>query len=218
MSDKILQEFEKGHEAFRTVNFKQNEERFKTLAEKGQNPKALFIGCSDSRVMPAMITGSKPGDLFIIRNIGNFVAPYQPDSSYHATAIEYAVGILELSDIIVCGHSHCGAIASLYKDIEPTEENIHTLKWLELGEAPKKIAMMSVPSADKETLLRYTEKASVIFQLENLLTYPAVKKRVDAGKIFLHGWHYDIEEGIIEYYDDEKYEFTPLVPKEKRGA
>ena len=78
--------------------------------------------------------------------------------------------------------------------------------------------MMSVPSADKETLLRYTEKASVIFQLENLLTYPAVKKRVDAGKIFLHGWHYDIEEGIIEYYDDEKYEFTPLVPKEKRGT
>lgn len=216
MSDKILQEFEKGHEAFRTVNFKQNEERFKTLAEKGQNPKALFIGCSDSRVMPAMITGSKPGDLFIIRNIGNFVAPYQPDSSYHATAaaIEYAVGILELSDIIVCGHSHCGAIASLYKDIEPTDENIHTLKWLELGEAPKKIALMSVPSGDKEALLRYTEKASVIFQLENLLTYPAVKKRVDEGRLFLHGWYYDIEGGIIEYYDDEKYEFTPLVPKE----
>jgi carbonic anhydrase len=219
MSDRILQEFEKGHEAFRTVNFKENEERFKNLAQQGQNPKALFIGCSDSRVMPALITGSEPGDLFIIRNIGNFVAPYQPDSNYHATAaaIEYAVGILELTDIIVCGHSHCGAIASLYKEIEPTDENIHTIKWLELGQAPKKIAMMSVPSGDEEMLLRYTEKASVIFQLENLLTYPAVKKRVEKNQLFLHGWYYDIEAGIIEYYDDEKYEFTPLVPKDSNG-
>jgi len=219
MSDHTLQEFEKGHEAFRAVNFKQNEERFKALAEQGQNPKALFIGCSDSRVMPAMITGSKPGDLFIIRNIGNFVAPYQPDANYHATAaaIEYAISVLELTDIIVCGHSHCGAIASLYKKIEHTEENIHTLKWLELGEAPKKIAMMSIPSDNKEELLRYTEKASVIFQLENLLTYPAVKRRTDEGKLFLHGWYYDIENGMIEYYDDERYEFTPLGSREEGG-
>ncbi len=217
MSDKTLEEFEKGHKSFRTVNFKENEERFKVLAEKGQNPKALFIGCSDSRVMPAMITGSKPGDLFIIRNIGNLVAPYQPDSNFHATAaaIEYAVSVLKLTDVIVCGHSHCGAIASLYKDIEPTDENIHTLKWLELGEAPKKIAMMSVPATDKEALLRYTEKASVIFQIENLLTYPAVKKRVESGELFLHGWYYDIEEGLIEYYDDERYEFVPLGANKK---
>jgi len=217
MSDKKLKEFAKGHEAFRSVNFKQNEERFKMLAEEGQNPKALFIGCSDSRVMPAMITNSKPGDLFIIRNIGNFVAPYRPDADYHATAaaIEYAISVLELTDIIVCGHSHCGAIGALYKDIKPTEENIHTLKWLELGEAPKKIAMMSVPSTDKAALLRYTEKVSVIFQLENLLTYPAVKKRVERGELFLHGWYYDIEDGLIEYYDDEKYEFLALGAKNK---
>jgi len=216
LSDKILDKLGKGHEAFHAINFKQNEERFKALAQEGQNPKALFIGCSDSRVMPAMITGSKPGDLFIIRNIGNFVAPYQPDANFHATAaaIEYAISVLELTDIIVCGHSHCGAIASLYKKIEPTEENIHTLKWLELGAAPKKIALMSVPREEKEALLRYTEKVSVLFQLENLLTYPAVKKRVDRGTLFLHGWHYDIESGHIEYYDDEKNEFLPLVSQE----
>ena len=216
MSEKIVDKLGKGHEAFRAINFKRNEERFKTLAQEGQNPKALFIGCSDSRVMPAMITGSKPGDLFIVRNIGNFVAPYQPDANFHATAaaIEYAISVLELTDVIVCGHSHCGAIASLYKKIEPTKENIHTLKWLELGEAPKKIAMMSVATEDKETLLRYTEKVSVLFQLENLLTYPAVKKRVERGTLFLHGWHYDIESGFIEYYDDEKNEFVPLIPQE----
>jgi len=217
MSDKVLEKFGKGHEAFRAVKFKQNEKRFKALVEEGQNPKALFIGCSDSRVMPAMITGSKPGDLFIVRNIGNFVAPYNPDDNFHATAaaIEYAISVLELTDIIVCGHSHCGAIASLYKDIKPTDENIHTLKWLELGETPKKVALMSVPEAKKEELLRYTEKISVIFQLDNLLTYPAVKKRVEAGKLFLHGWYYDLEAGSIEYYDDESYEFMPLSSKEK---
>jgi carbonic anhydrase len=97
--DNRLQEFEKGHEAFQKVKFKQSKERFKKLVSEGQNPKALFIGCSDSRVMPAMITGSKPGDLFIVRNIGNFVAPFNPNADFHATAsaIEYAVSILEVS-------------------------------------------------------------------------------------------------------------------------
>jgi carbonic anhydrase len=162
--------------------------------------------------MPAMITGSKAGDLFIIRNIGNFVAPFNPDNDYHATAaaIEYAVSVLEISDIIVCGHSDCGAIASLYKDIEPSPENIHTIKWLELGHAAKKVALLTHKNRPKEELLRYTEKISVIHQIDNLLTYPAVKKRVDAGKLFLHGWHYDIATGHIEYYDDESYEFKPL--------
>ncbi len=212
MPDKKIQEFERGHENFRSVKFKQNESRFKELSENGQDPKALFIGCSDSRVMPAMITGSQAGDLFIIRNIGNFVAPYQPDANYHATAsaIEYAVSVLGLTDIIVCGHSHCGAIAALYKDIPKTDENIHTIKWLELGEGPKRVAMMSEHKNNKEALLRYTEKVSVIFQLENLLTYPAVKRRVDKGEVFLHGWYYDMKSGMIECYDDENYEFKPL--------
>ncbi len=217
MPDQKIQEFAKGHEKFRSVKFKQNESRFNSLYEDGQDPKALFIGCSDSRVMPAMITDSKPGDLFIIRNIGNFVAPYQPNDNYHATAsaIEYAISVLGLTDIIVCGHSDCGAIAALYKDIPKTDENIHTIKWLELGEAPKKVAMMSENKNDKEKLLRYTEKVSVIFQLENLLTYPAVKRRVDEGKVFLHGWYYDMQSGIIECYDDEAYEFRPLAQEAK---
>lgn len=213
--DKKITAFEEGHETFKQVKFHENKERFKKLVEEGQHPKALFIGCSDSRVMPAMITGSKAGDLFIIRNIGNFVAPFKPDADYHATAsaIEYAVSILGISDIIVCGHSHCGAIAALYKDIEQTPENIHTIKWLELGHAAKKIALMTHKNVEKSVLLEYTEKISVIHQLDNLLTYPAVKKRVDEGSLFLHGWHYDIENGEIAYYDDEAFEFKSLSQK-----
>jgi len=213
--DKRLEDFGKGHASFKKVKFKKNEERFKKLVEEGQNPRALFIGCSDSRVMPALITGSKPGDLFIVRNIGNFVAPFNPNADYHATAsaIEYAVSILEVSDIIVCGHSHCGAISALYKEIQPTPENIHTIKWLELGADAKKVALLTHKHSSKEKLLHYTEQISVVYQLDNLLTYPAVKQRVDEGRLFLHGWHYDIENGHIDYYDDEDYEFKPLIQK-----
>jgi carbonic anhydrase len=207
-----ISEFQKGHEQFRSVKFKQNEDRFKKLVSQGQNPKALFIGCSDSRVMPNMITGTGAGDLFIIRNIGNFVPPFKPDSDFHATAsaIEYAVSELGINDIIVSGHSDCGAIKSLYKEHKPTDENIHTLKWLELGENSKNIALALLPNAPKSELLEYTEKLSVVFQLENLLTYPAVKKGVEEGRIFLHGWHYSIEDGSIEYYDDESSQFRPF--------
>ncbi|MBL0721201.1 MAG: carbonic anhydrase [Sulfurovum sp.] len=216
MPDKRLKEFADGHKEFRSVKFKENKNRFHKLSKDGQNPKALFIGCSDSRVMPAMITNSGAGDLFIIRNIGNFVAPYQPNANYHATAsaIEYAISVLELTDIIVCGHSDCGAIASLYKDIPKTDDNIHTIKWLELGEAPKRVAMMSPYKDNTKELLKYTEKVSIIFQLENLMTYPAVKRRVKESKVFLHGWYYDIKDGTIESYDDEAYEFKPLGDKE----
>ena len=213
--DSRLKSFEEGHEAFQKIKFNQSKDRFKRLVDEGQSPKALFIGCSDSRVMPAMITGSKPGDLFIVRNIGNFVAPYNPDADFHATAsaIEYAVSILEVSDIIVCGHSHCGAIAALFKDITQTPENIHTIKWLELGNEAKKVGLLAYRDADKDVMLRYTERISVVYQLDNLLTYPAVKRKVEEGTLYLHGWHYDIENGHIDYYDDENYEFKALTQK-----
>jgi len=209
---KTIREFRDGNSEFRSIKFKENKKRFKKLIKEGQNPKALFIGCSDSRFMPTLITGAQPGDLFIIRNIGNFVAPFKPDEEYHATAsgIEYAVSVLEISDIIVCGHSHCGAIESLYKDIKRTPENTHTIKWLELGKPAKKIAKLTHPEASKEELLRYTEKLSVIFQLENLLSYPAVKRGVEERRVFLHGWYNNLENGTIEYYDDESYEFKLL--------
>jgi carbonic anhydrase len=210
-----LQEFEKGNINFQKVKFNKSKDRFKKLVEEGQNPKALFIGCSDSRVVPEMITSSKPGDLFIVRNIGNFVAPFDPDNNYHATAsaIEYAVSILEVSDVIVCGHSHCGAIEALYKNIKETPENTHTIKWLELGHKAKKVATLAYKNEDKIKMLRYTEQISVVYQLDNLLTYPAIKRRVEDGTLHLHGWHYDIENGKISYYDDENYEFKSLNKK-----
>ncbi len=205
--------WQKGVEAFRSVHFKKHEKDFLELVEKGQNPKALFIGCSDSRVLPNLITSTGPGDLFIVRNVGNMVPPYKPDNDFHATAagIEYAVNHLKVGEIIVCGHSDCGACKALYEDHSGHEEDmIHTVKWLELGMPAKELALKSVIDGDSAELQEATEKFSVIFQLKNLLTYPYVKKRVDAGELFLHGWYYRIDSGEVECYDPVEEKFVSL--------
>ncbi len=205
----------KGSQKFQKKAFLQHEHEFKKLVEEGQTPKVLFIGCCDSRVLPNLITNTGPGDLFIIRNIGNFVAPYKPDSDFHSTAaaIEYAVSVLNVKDIIVCGHSHCGAIASLYKPHKlENEELVHVKTWLALGQAAKELVEeMAEDDVSERDRLALTEEISVLFQLENLMTYPTVRKRVEAGELFLNGWHYDIESGEIFAYNDEKEEFLPFI-------
>lgn len=201
-----------GNEVFKKSYFKKYEKELLELVHKGQHPKALFIGCADSRVVPNLITQTSPGELFVLRNVGNFVAPYKPDEDYHSTAagIEYAVTALEVSEIIICGHTHCGAISSLYTEVEG-KSFIHTKKWLTLGNRAKSLALLAVgKNGEKEELLRLTEKLSVVFQIEHLLTYPYVKEKVDAGTLHIHGWLYDIENGDIEYYDPDAYEFKSL--------
>jgi len=206
-----LEEYAQGNKLFKSY-FKKNKESLLELVKSGQSPKALFIGCSDSRVIPDLMVQSAPGDLFVIRNVGNFVPPYKPDEDFHATAsgIEYAVSILKVQDIIICGHTHCGACACLYEDLDD-KTLVHTIKWLELGESAKTSAILSLGAdAPKEDLLRLTEKLSVIKQIENILSYPNVKKRFEDGDLHIHGWYYDIETGNIDYYNADKYEFLPL--------
>lgn len=207
-----------GNEMFQKSYFKKHESEFLDLVENGQHPKALFIGCADSRVIPTLITNTAPGELFVLRNVGNFVAPYKPDEDFHATAagIEYGVTALEVSEVIICGHTHCGAIAALYQEID-SKAFIHTKKWLSLGNKAKAIALLSLGGgADKTELLRLTEKLSVVSQIENLLTYPYVKERVEQGSLHIHGWMYDIETGDIEYYDPDEHEFLSLKKTDRR--
>jgi carbonic anhydrase len=206
-----IEEYAQGNNLFRTY-FKNNKESLLKLVTSGQSPKALFIGCSDSRVIPDLMVQSNPGDLFVIRNVGNFVPPYKPDEDFHATAsgIEYATSVLKVEEIIICGHTHCGACKALYEPIEDPSL-VHTKKWLELGESAKTSAILSLgANAPKEDLLRLTEKLSVIKQIENILTYPTVKKLFEDGNLHIHGWYYDIETGKIEYYNADSYEFLPL--------
>jgi carbonic anhydrase len=200
-----------GNKSFKKEYFKKYTEEFEDLVENGQKPKALFIGCSDSRVVPNLITDTKPGDLFVVRNIGNFVAPHSEDDDFHgvASAIEYGVSVLNVNEIIVCGHSHCGACASLYQDLDNNPDMKHVKKWLTLGEKAKNFVLQKHTTINEEAL-ELTEKVSVIYQLENLLTYPSVKRKIENGELTIHGWYYKIETGEIEYYDSEKEEYLIL--------
>ena len=207
-----------GYEKFKDTKFKKYENKFLDLVKNGQHPKVLFIACSDSRVDPALITNSAPGELFVLRNIGNFVPPFAPDNDFHATAagIEYAVSVLGVTDIIICGHSHCGAIETMYTKI--TDINlVHVKKWLELGLGAKnyvtqKLISQHVSQAER---LELTEKISLLFQSKNLLTYPDVERRVHAGELFFRSWYYHLETGELEYFNTESGEFEPMIGSEK---
>jgi len=208
-----IQDLIDGHENFRGRKFKKYENKFLDLVKNGQKAKVLFIACSDSRVDPVLITNSDPGDLFVLRNIGNFVPPFSPDNDYHATAagIEYATHVLKVTDIIICGHSHCGAINSLYQDIDNINL-LHVKRWLDLGVEAKKHVENSIRSeASQEEKLELTEKVSVVFQMKNILSYPQVKQRVDSGKLSIRGWYYKIETGELEYFCDNEREFLPMI-------
>ncbi len=152
--------------------------------------------------------------MFILRNIGNFVPPFKDDHDYHGVTavIEYAVLVLKVKDIIVCGHSHCGACASLYHDIS-SKNLVHVKKWLELGQKAKEYALNELSNKNRtnnDDLLRITEKISVVHQLQNLATYPQIIKRVKKGKLNIHGWFYNIEDGSIQVYDPKIKEYKKL--------
>lgn len=193
---KRLRRFEKRY-------FPQFRREFRALVDRGQRPTTLFIGCSDSRLVPHLLTASGPGELFVVRNVGSFVPPFDASHGDHGTcaAIEFAVLHLDVRDIVVCGHSHCGAIRALYADPHP--EAVHMREWLELG----RDAVMPVQAT--EEALRRTEQRSIVLQLERLMGYPMVASRVRKGQIYLHGWHYLIEEGRVDVLDVESGRFMP---------
>jgi carbonic anhydrase len=210
MSTKTLIE---SHKKFKKEYGEKYSGLFQEFVENGQSPKTLFIACSDSRVVPNLITYTKPGDLFIARNIGNFVPPFDANSEASATpaAIEYAVSVLNVDNIILCGHTHCGACKSLHQEI-PTDdiEMTHVRKWLKYGESAKEQALAFVGKDDAATLYAATEKFNVIEQLKNLLTYPAIKRKIAAGEIFVQGWYYHLNNGDLEYFDPIEHRFLPV--------
>jgi carbonic anhydrase len=178
------------------------------LAQNGQKPQILFITCSDSRINPDLIFNTKPGDIFVVRNIGNFVAKYGEEYSECACAIEYALEVLDIKHIIVCGHSKCGACATIHQSIDnPKLKNIQ--KWLKLTKDIKKDAL-EVNKNNGKDLYQTTEKISIIHQLKNLETFPNVKSRLENNKLKIDGWYYDIQNGNIEAYDKIKNDFTKL--------
>ena len=233
MPDELLDRLRRFH----VDAFPQYREQFQALVDEGQHPTTLFVGCSDSRLVPYLLTGAGPGELFIVRNVGAFIPPYdgyvngpqdadsvhppggltQLESArrwvgHHGTtaAIEFAVLNLHVRRIIVCGHSHCGAIKAMYGDVSSEAPNLN--RWLDLGRE----ALLPMQSGPE--VLRRTEQRAVVLQLERLMEYPMVRSRVEAGQISLHGWHFVIEEGEVHVFDVKTGGFVPASRADNSGT
>ena len=209
MPDELLERLRR----FQTDAFPLKRSLFKHLVDDGQHPTTLFIGCSDSRLVPYLLTGAGPGELFLVRNVGAFVPPYDQSQGFHGTAaaIEFAVLNLLVHRIVVCGHSHCGAIRALYGEVPAAAQNL--VRWLDLGRE----AALPVAEPGPE-VLRRTEQRAIVLQLERLMAYPMVRDRVDAGQLTLHGWHYVIEDGEIHVFDVGVGNFVPASQADNAGT
>lgn len=196
--------FIEGLRRFNREHFPRFKDHYERLVAEGQKPTTLFLGCSDSRLVPGTLTDALPGELFVVRNVGAFVPPFESDDGFHGTtaAIEFALITLGVTDIVVCGHSHCGAVAALYN--KPDAATPHITKWLELGRE----AMLRGPV--DEDLLRQTEQRVIALQIERLMTFPVVRERVERGNVSLHGWYYVIEEGRVLFLDIDEGVFKAI--------
>jgi carbonic anhydrase len=195
----------KGYMNFREEDFQSHRELFKELG-RGQQPHTLFVGCSDSRVVPNLITQTHPGELFIIRNVANIVPPYRITEEYVATtsAVEYAVQELKVDSIVVCGHSNCGGCAAMNMSEEQLAHMPHVRKWLAVSKEVKGRVDRLMQGDSPEEREWLTEQVNILVQMRNLLTYPYIRSRYEEGKLNIYGWYYIIETSEIYNFNDEK--------------
>ena len=183
-----------GYRRFRATEWPERRAVFEALAREGQSPQAMVIACSDSRVDPAMIFGAGPGEIFVLRNVANLVPPSQPDARFHATsaALEFAVRVLEIPDLIVMGHAMCGGVRALLHG-PPHPAGDFLIPWMRIAEPAKRRALACEP-ADPQTAC---EREVVKLSLENLQTFPWIAERVESGQLRLHGATFDIRSGVL---------------------
>lgn len=208
-----MQKLVQGIHAFRTNYFASHRTLFERLATKGQNPETLFITCSDSRVVPNLITNSEPGDLFIVRNVGNVVPrPTQPGGT--AAALEYAIEVLKVSTIIVCGHTQCGAMQAVM-DPSTVEKLPLVKRWLGHTEGVREIVQKRYHDLSGEELVTAAVEENVLVQLENLRGFPFIADRMERGDLNIAGWVYKIQTGEVFNYDPHQEQFVTLAPNPK---
>jgi carbonic anhydrase len=215
-----MQRLIEGLHQFQSQVFGSQRELFERLA-KGQAPETLFITCADSRIDPCLLTQSLPGDLFILRNAGNLVPPYGAVRGGEAATIEFAVAGLGVKDIVVCGHSHCGAMKGLL-DPPPATAFPALGEWLSHAETTRRIMQDKYADRTGAEQLNVAIQENVLAQLENLRTHPVVASALAQEKLRLHGWVYKIETGEVFVYDPTMRQFgiaprqsEPPVQKEK---
>lgn len=190
-----------GYHRFREDTWPQQRARFEALAAQGQRPRTMIIACSDSRVDPQMIFSAGPGELFIVRNVANLVPPYMPDAAFHGTsaAVEFAVRVLQVRDLVVMGHALCGGIRALREGVPP-EAGDFIAGWINIA-ARARLAGLScdTPEAAQEAC----EHEAVRISIANLMTFPWVAEAVEAGRLALHGAHFGVATGRLVLMDRE---------------
>ncbi|MGF1486296.1 MAG: carbonic anhydrase [Prochloraceae cyanobacterium] len=174
----------------------------------GQHPRTLFITCSDSRVDPNLITQAEIGELFVIRNAGNIIPPYRAANGGEGAALEYAVAELKVKQIIVCGHSKCGAMKGLLKMDSLSDKLPDVYDWLKHAEATRRLVKDNYSHFEGDELLEITVANNILNQLDNLQTYPVVRSGQHQGNLSLHGWIYRIETGEVLAYDPVIHDFV----------
>ena len=204
-----MQKLVQGIHNFKRNSFSKDQKLFETLVG-GQNPLALFITCSDSRIVPNRLTQTEPGELFIQRTAGNIVPPYGAVLGGEAATIEYAVSALKVKDVIICGHSHCGAMAGLL-NLDSLKTMPSVRAYLEHAEATRRIVEENYQHlTEPDKRLTLTVEENVLVQLENLRTHPSVAAALGRDELKLHGWVYKFESGDVFAFDPDKCAFLPI--------
>jgi len=208
-----MQRLIEGVHKFRREEFGRYRELFARLSREGQNPHTLFITCSDSRVLAELVTQSQPGDLFVVKNAGNIVPPSATSGSTNSTAaaIEYAVHVLGVADIVVCGHTQCGAMTALLDGLPDPSAMPHAAAWLEIAAPVREIVRRDYGHLDATERVTAAAEENVLLALENLRGYPVVAERLNAGTIRLHGWCFKIDTAEMFAYEPGVGQFQPLV-------
>ncbi|MDF1766920.1 MAG: carbonic anhydrase [Gammaproteobacteria bacterium] len=192
---------------FKSSSFEERRALFAELAN-GQSPEVLFITCADSRIDPNLVTQTEPGELFIIRNAGNIIPPHSRVSGGVTASIEYAVAVLGIKHIVVCGHSDCGAMKGAL-NTAALADLPHVQNWLDHSRAAVEIVKAKHGQATISELDQVT-KQNVLLQLDHLRTHPAVASRLGTGEVDMHGWVYNIEHGTVAAYDETQQEFVSI--------
>ena len=204
-----------GYRDFLTNRLPVEQSRFRELAERGQSPQIMVIGCADSRVSPEVIFNARPGELFVVRNVANLVPPYAPDGQAHgvSAALEFGVAALNVQHIVVLGHAMCGGVQAYAEGAEPLSPGDFIGKWMSLM-APALEKVGPRGTLDPGLYLTRLEQANVVNSLDNLMTFPRLRKRVERGEIALHGAYFGVATGRLSALDRATGAFMPVAAED----
>jgi len=205
-----------GYRAFRGGRLAREQGRFRELAESGQSPDVMVIGCCDSRVSPEVIFDARPGELFVVRNVANIVPPYEPDGHAHgvSAALEFGVAALRVKHIVVLGHAHCGGVKAFADEAAPLSPGDFIGNWMRIM-APAAAKVGPRGGLSRTDYIMRLEQANVVNSLDNLMTFPRLRSLVEGGQIAIHGAYFGVATGDLLVRDETTGEFVPVAADER---